>query len=85
MTSMSTLTTGMDPRAAKALSLIFVDLLDAIVIIRTSNDADMIHEAVGRRIKAEARIAQWLQEPMTTAHLVGPRGMDGMDAARLGP
>jgi hypothetical protein len=69
---------GMHPRAAKGLAACLSDLIQAKLDMRVTHDGtdgpqdhmEAFHaDAQLRAAKAEARIADWLQQPMTTAHL----------------
>lgn len=71
---------GMDPRAAKALSTIFCELVDAQIRIQLCTEAqfsgDKSNDTMVARAKAWARagkcrdqITQWLMQPMTSRHL----------------
>lgn len=71
---------GMDPRAAKALATIFCELVDAQITIQicTENqvNGDRGEDTMTRRAtawkkasKCKTQIQDWLQQPMTTAHL----------------
>jgi hypothetical protein len=79
---------GMDPRAAKALAACIATLIEAKVELNRITEEQQRYGSRGspndlcvarvkcaeKAKKAEAAIAEWLRQPMTTAHLVNEKG-----------